>query len=575
MRLRFIIVLAYSLWIVLGLVSLGALVFFWSNTHHNACIIICQYLGKMHRLHEFENQFLTLAQFKAVRYGLGLSTLSYVAVSYLVILKIASWADGVDQFLGQLSRSIKIKYGLFTPAQRRMGLVLISIFFLIKTYHISTIPISYDEAWTYLNFTSKSPLVTISYYPAPNNHILFTLATNVSAILPLPAVIALRLPNLILLPIAFIGFALMLREWFSANLSLLGSSMLVASYPVQLYSLQARGYLLYIFFGAVAFYTTYKLITSKSNVSKQFYKWNFIIACVLGFYVMPSFLYVLFSCGIYGMLYILLNKKWKKINTLFVSSIWILVCTMLLYTPVFLASGWQPVFNNPYVKRYSLSVIAENLTQHFAGVTNWLMGYIPDYGYMLVFVIICIGIILLFVSKESRKLLFYCLVFLLCPIIIVLLHRAIPFERTWSYTLFPLTIIFCALVTQFRQWIRVSTVTALLSYVGILSLGTLAFIQIYPSNYSIDYDANLISQRALTDNAHSFYIEEDYYEVLMYYHYTVRNQAYQVDNHQIGNGFDVEKNYDYLLLSSGTNNIDTTKYKSTGYGKYIKVFVKK
>jgi len=575
MRLRLITLLAYFFWILVGLSLIGTTLFVWLNTHHVTCVIICQYLGKQHRLHEFEEQFLTLARFKLIRYGSSLLTLLYALISYLFILRISVWANEVNQFLTRLSETPKKKYRLFTPTQRWIGLIMISIFFLIKTYHVYTVPISYDEAWTYLNFSSKSPLITLSYYPAPNNHIFFTLLTNFSSILPLPPVIALRLPNLLILPIAFIGFTFILREWFSGAMALIGSSLLIASYPIQLYSLQARGYLLYILLGAGAFYTIYKLIDKPINTLK-FYQWVFILIGVSGLYVMPSFLYVLFSCGVYSLLSLIINTEWMRLKVLVTTGVWILGGTLIVYAPIFLASGWQAVFNNPYVQRYSFSVIADKLIPHFIDTGTWLTGFISVYSYSIILLVILGVITFCFIKpNHHRSLLLLCLSFLLSPFVILLIHKAIPFERTWSYTVFPLITGICYILSQNRISYPFSSLIVLVLCFVILVMGTVLFNRSYPESYARDYDAEYIASVALKQHAHSFYIEEDYYEVLLYYYYTVAHQQYQVDNKQTGQAFNHQKSYDYLLVVPSTASLYGDRYQTTNQGQWIKVFTKK
>lgn len=572
MRLKLIVLSSYFLWVIAGLILIGATLFFWLHTHHETCVSICQYLGNTQRLKEFENQFLTLVRFKIIRYGVSLLAFLYAFVSYFSVSKINVWAHGLNQFLSWFLQSLQGKYKLFSSTQQWLGLIVISSFFLMKFYHIGTVPISYDEAWTYLNFSSKSPLVTLSYYPAPNNHILFTLATNFSSLLPLPHAIALRLPNLLLLPIASIAFTFMLREWFSSAIALIGGSLLIASYPVQLYSLQARGYLLYMVLGAVAFYTIYKLMFLPVD-KLNYYRWLFILISISGFYVMPSFLYVVFSCGVFSLLFMTITKEWGRLKVLVRSGLWIGIGIVIVYTPVFLASGWQAVFNNPYVQRYSYSVIFTSLAPHFRDTGNWLVGFLFPYGYSIILLIIASLIGFYFGAKSNRLLLLLTLTFLLCPFAILLIHKAIPFERTWSYTIFPVVTGVCYLLSQIRLSRPIQLVLALVC-VSIVLVSTVLFMRKYPESYSRDYDAEAIAHVALEQSAHSFYIEQDYYEVLLYYYYTIAQQKYQVDNKQIGQVFNNQKNYDYLLVERSTAAYGN-KYQSTDYGRLIKVLVKK
>ena len=55
----------------------------------------------------------------------------------------------------------------------------------------------YDEAWTYLAFTNKNPLVAACFYPTSNNHILFSHLTQITKLLPFDILTNLRLSALI------------------------------------------------------------------------------------------------------------------------------------------------------------------------------------------------------------------------------------------------------------------------------------------------------------------------------------------------------------------------------------------
>src|SRR5262249_30214712 len=49
----------------------------------------------------------------------------------------------------------------------------------------ATLPVTYDEAWTFMNFTMRPAFASVTYYPAPNNHVLFSVLSNAAPLLPL------------------------------------------------------------------------------------------------------------------------------------------------------------------------------------------------------------------------------------------------------------------------------------------------------------------------------------------------------------------------------------------------------
>ncbi|MFT3796805.1 hypothetical protein [Flavobacterium sp.] len=62
--------------------------------------------------------------------------------------------------------------------------LLLAIPLAASVYYALQMPVSYDEAWTFLNFTRKGFVASASHYPAPNNHVLHSLVTNLTYHLP-------------------------------------------------------------------------------------------------------------------------------------------------------------------------------------------------------------------------------------------------------------------------------------------------------------------------------------------------------------------------------------------------------
>ncbi|MDJ1483526.1 glycosyltransferase family 39 protein [Cytophagaceae bacterium YF14B1] len=564
MRIKIILYTLYIFWILAGIFLLGVIYFLWFNEYQNVCIVICNYLGKSHKLAEFQQTYLTIERFRLIRYGSVAGLIGYLFLSYLFVQKLPIWIAFLLDTITFVSKCARSKWNLFSTTHKWIAITVITLLSLFKLYQIITIPISYDEAWTYLNFSSKPIFVTLTYYPAPNNHILFTLLTDIFSHLPIPTQIALRLPNWFVLLLTGWVSLLILRDWFSSSTALVGMCLFMISYPVQLYSLQARGYLLYILLGMLAFYLTYKIIT-RSDIRQ--YQVPFIVVCVLGFYVMPSFLYVAFSCSVSILFFLLQDQTWKKWKTLFVSFLWIVILTVCLYLPVFLVSGVKSVYDNPYVKRYVFTEALTKLIPHLQATANWLVGYFSNYSYLLLIVIV-MGLVVYSISRKFQPLTIISLIFLVCPAVIIMFHKAIPFERTWSYCIFP--VIIGLLVLTELLVTRATSTVASWTKAGIGSLAIIYciwnFASTYPNIYSSDFYARQIAGKSLAKNYRSFYIDNDYFEVLLYYYYTTNHQPYTVDNAQVGQQRDSQKKYDCLILSHSEFPVDKLQYEIMDYG---------
>ncbi len=567
-KLKYAVTAGLTVFWLAGLIFvLVGLSFFWLYSHHEACWHICTYTNKLHRLQAFEQQVLTTERFWAIRYGFIAIGLLYGGFSIILLKKLSDWVFAIAGAIVWLQRGIAAKYNLLTPLEKRMAWGISVTLTVYGTYQASILPIFYDEAWTFLNFSLKSPLVTVSYYPAPNNHVFFSLLTNASHLLPLPEPLGLRLPNLILLPIMFWLALLILRNWFAGHWALLGALLFVVSYPVQLYSVQARGYLLYMMLGALAFYAVYQL--AERHKPDRYYG-VFSLICILGLYTIPSFLYVIFSCSVFFVASVALSRSWDKLRPFVLSGASIIVGTLLLYAPVFIVSGWQSVFNNSYVQRQTWATIAAQMHTHLIQTSNWLIAYLPAYGW-LALVLLLVSLVVAYITKPPHHtLILLCVVFLVCPVAIMLLHRTVPFERTWSYTMFPTVVGALALFSRIRMKPLVIYIFGSVCFMTALR----AFPDVYRRQYAMDFDAKDIATAALQDRAKVFYIEKDYYEVLLFYYYTLWQQPYQVDNRQTGKNFKAQKKYDYLLIENANPNV-AQQYQRKDIGRFINVFAKK
>ena len=115
-----------------------------------------------------DNLFLLLDEKKITLLILFLLIL-FILLTYLLVALIKNFT------------LVKINISKFISAEKQfLDKILYSKFYLLlilplvfNLYLIISLPITYDEAWTYNNFISKGLLVSVSYYPMPNNHVLY------------------------------------------------------------------------------------------------------------------------------------------------------------------------------------------------------------------------------------------------------------------------------------------------------------------------------------------------------------------------------------------------------------------
>ncbi len=556
---------------ILAFLLLGFL-FLWGVDYQQACTIILSASGKLHRQREFQLQYLTPGRFAILRLVVSALLILYAGASYFLYRGVNDGMHFMYSLMQWVKASVRSRWSGFTSGEKMFAGGCGVLLLLLKIYQAATFPIFYDEAWTYLNMSSKNVLVSMSYYPAPNNHILFSIITNLTVLLPLDPTFALRLPNLLLLPVCYLTILLVLREFFSAKVAILGATTFMTAYPVALYSVQARGYFLYIWLAVLSVYCTCKMI----HVSRRQLTFLWILVNALGFYVMPPFLYLFASMSFFAALVYVWNKDWTRFKHLITAGAITGFMVLILYTPIFLISGVNAITNNSYVQKRSLADIHANAPVHFVNTGNWMMGSYLAYGYLVCASLLLFIVAEVFRNSRQRLLALAALVLLISPFFIVLLHKVIPFERTWSYCIFPLIIGLCFLVQRIRNYLPIREPLWYVMTTAVILANGFIFERAYRRNYEIDKDTQQVARLALEKGFHSFFIANDYQEVLFYYYYLVANQSYQVANSQAG-AYPISRgNYDCLLINrSAAITVDTAQYKRIPVSDNLEVFARK
>lgn len=331
----------------------------------------------------------------------------------------------------------KIFIESFNKIERKYWKYCISIIvisFLIKLYYSIIIPVTYDEAWTFINFTDRGFLSSISYYPAPNNHVLHSLFTNLSSYLPFNKLTNLRIPSLISISICSLFLFYTFSRLFKPKIGLSLLIIFCCLEPVNLYGFLSRGYSLILLTFIICFYSSIKLMENNKHEQTKYFFFLFI-ASVFGFYSMPSFLYPYVSIITY-LLYIFIRKGSKeKIKKLILSCSSTLIVVLILYAPIILFSGLESIIGNKFVDSLNRTEVLNSLINHFIITYEFLFSINPFY--ILIILILSIFYNLKINSKNLLGYYFSLYTLLLCPIILIV-HSVIPFPRTWIYLIIPI-----------------------------------------------------------------------------------------------------------------------------------------
>jgi hypothetical protein len=549
-RFRSIVFLGLFITALVGISATAVYLLFSKNYTE----FISWFLHRIHKPHLLRSAstFLAPQQFLMLRIVAVLLALSVLLLLFFGFRRRKKVLEQITLFFVNTESVIGHFFKQLPPADKfhRTVFFLLIAFYLVRTtICIFYYPIDFDEADTYMLFSSQGPLVAATFYPLPNNHILFSIITSLTSMLPIDPVYALRLP---LLPIGlFVVVALygLLKKHFSAAAALVGLSFFIGSYPVFIYSFLARGYLLLFLFFIVALYAILELCFS--NGYKKRYNYLFVIASIAGLYSIPSFLYALTGLFLFAFIILLHQKRNAVILQLVKHGFVITAVTAILYLPVLISVKWpllKPYMTPVYDRSHTLSAF----TTSFGQLSKTFLSPVDFLAFLFGFSFL-VGLIFLLRSKEVRNRAaagFVLVQLLLCLAVFFLLKQQFPPKPWMHFTVvaaFLVAAIFDVAVKRIAPYVLLS---AILIFIG---GGTITSYSNYNRNYVTGYNRvakkceQLLIQKKITE----VYTEIPYYKTMIDY-YAIKNKLQvSLSNSRTRSTrytpFDPEKKYDLII----------------------------
>lgn len=314
--------------------------------------------------------------------------------------------------------------------------ILLGIITLIAVtlrLYIINDPIGYDEAYTFINFSSRPFKFILADYHAPNNHILNSLLIGIVYrilgnhiwIVRVPAFVA----GVLGVPASFIAA----RRFFTAQQALAASVVLAVMPNIVAASANGRGYTLIILFSLLLMNFAGILIKEQSLPALAAYA----TTGALGFYSIPIFLYPMTGISLWVAITYLSSEtswkdKWNNLrNFLFTCTISGLL-TLILYSPVIIfGTGFDSIVANDIVKSLTWHDFGDDLfTRSSLTWQDWMILLRPSIRHVF-----GAGFLLslaLYRKISSQKLPLQ--VFLIFGAVIMLvLQRVMPLPRIWGY----------------------------------------------------------------------------------------------------------------------------------------------
>ncbi len=496
--------------IVLMIVAINVVV--WSSSHNDILDFFLIRMQQMDKRSLVESQYLSADRFRWMRWVLTGASAVLLIVGWWQRSKLLTWPRSLISFLKHM---VSETAALLDP-RRPAGLALIALLLVVAIRSVRmqmTFPLIYDECWTYINFSSKGPLIAACTYPSTNNHVLLSIFSSLLDPIT-PPWLALRLPVLIFGLGSILLFYHFLSQQFAQAPSLVVSTLFAFSLPISQYMLLGRGYMLSILFFLLLLYAVFV----RRKLGQLF-----VFAGILGCYSVPVFIYALIPLSVMLVLDILYRRQsiWPWVRSHALISLGVL----LLYSPMIMTSAIGPALarNRSLFGLEELDVAA--VVQHFNMVTRFLVGSYLDWVYYAV-VLLALVVIL---TRKRKRLPLYCLVALCSPLIFTLIQQMLLPSRLFIYLIVPWLILVAWLLNQ----TPVRTMRVPITVVICVVLGLGYSFQFRTRSTSIGAEGRLaslhhVAEELVRNDVRTCYLDHEVMKPILQYHALIQGQAIDI-----------------------------------------------
>lgn len=471
-------------------------------------------------------RFVSPQKFEEFRFLL----LAYLLVATVMLLNFSA----VYKFAAmQLSYLLQAAKAAFKTAFNTGFKYLLIIPVVATVYYAATMPINFDEALTWMWFTSKGLLSAVGYYPAPNNHILFSVISCLTRYIPFAGpLLCMRISSVVAAVCILVFYNAMLNKHFNKNTALVVVGVSSVLFMSLYYGYMARGYALAGLFFISAFYAALNIVNGETEVKNYV---AFGLASVLGFYTMPSFLYAFVMLNA-----IVVLSRPAAFYKLLITDMAIGLAVLLLYMPVLIINGVDALINNPYVAPLERNQVVQMLPQFTPTAVLEITGIPAIY-----FVPMLLLSLVLLVKSRNRNYIILFMVLLAGPFVLVLAHSVIRYSRTFSYYTFLLVLL---IAMPWRQQLQQVQTKYLLPLLLIVQMALLAN---FGSEIYLYEHYGQVSERVIQSIAgnKSYFCDEPMFEIPL--QFKLRTGAYNykfANTRNVPVSADTLLRYDYVII---------------------------
>ncbi|PJJ58974.1 hypothetical protein [Hymenobacter chitinivorans] len=316
------------------------------------------------------------------------------------------------------------------------GLFLVLTFLLF--YCAYSIPFIYDELYTYIAFSSRGPVVSLVFYPFPNNHVLVSVLAGALLKVVGSVVFGMRATTVLSSMLLYWVLVVGLQRWVRPVVVLTALIFFFGLDMVLLYSFMARGYTIILLCTAVSFCVVPELLKPQSRYRQL--SWLLLgLVSIVGMAAILTYVYcfasIMILLGIYALL-----KRQPKISQLIVLGLLVVAGVALFYTPLVIVSGLSALIKNKYVVPISRPEVLHKMLPAmgdliYAFFTFKALGWV----WLLVLVL---GAVAFWRRRSAgalpQPLAVLSLLMLVLPMFFMLAQSVVPYERCWQYLAVPL-----------------------------------------------------------------------------------------------------------------------------------------
>jgi hypothetical protein len=371
-----------------------------------------------------------------LRAGLwGVALVSGATVAYGVLhRRLLPEMRLVGQQWQAVVRSVGQSVRELSGLERLIGGVLLLGILALRLYYFRVYPLGTDEIATYDYFVSGGPVAITSFYPIPNNHILFSLSCWMVSWFTSHDVLVLRLPTLLISSAGtVVAYALLVRL-ANFRVATLTVGLFCLSPFTLYYSVAGRGYFLLIVLALGQFFATLALL--RFGRYRQLAWVAFVVLGVLGMYTIPTYIYPLFSLGLWIAFTCIRRRDGRLLFTLAGATALVAGGTLLAYGPIISISGLRLLIANDYIAPQTPAEFWESYALYLHQPARELFGHERFSVGGFVLLLLAALAALPFMSRSWRQIALPALVLTLLPFLYMPLQLVYSPARVLLYAVF-------------------------------------------------------------------------------------------------------------------------------------------